>query len=518
MAASTTKTTRLDFSAIFDVRTSSLALILGSLSVAFGLAFFPTLTWIAQEWETSGGSYSHGYLVVAISIVLMVRAIPRSADCRIRPAWWAFPIIFGMSAVWLFAYVATVVGVQVILLPAIFMLTIIAAIGVPASRPLLFPVMYTYFALPALDHLQFIFQAITVFVNGILLHAVGITALVDGNFVYLPSGTFEIAGGCSGLNFILAGLSLAVLYGHLFYKEINQNVRLILLTLLVLMVGNWIRVFTIIIVGYRTEMQSSIVEDHSTLGWILFAVLMIPVFIIAARIESAQSKPEILSKPIMRESDASASVSWFAAVVAVLCMSAGPVWAFMLNNSDSKSADVQLDLPVGSASWRGPSASVWDWAPTFSGADAERVAQYVSGEKFILVYTNVFLDQKQDKELVYFSNRIAGNWHDAEVEGDMESIVSSHAGEEFGQKFARNYLGTWLIWYRYQVGDGFEVSATKTKIRQAMQAMRGIPTAGVIAFAVPCRLSCSDAAQTLRGFVDDIGKLVRVETVRDMKL
>ena len=488
---------------------------LGILLVAFGVAFLPSIQWMAAEWSGSSGALSHGYLVVAISIFLIAKALPDVAALVSRPAWWALPVLLALSIVWLFAYVATVVAVQTIVLPAILLTSIAAAFGLPVARHLAFPILFVYFAIPAWDHLQFIFQAITVFVVGLLIRIVDMPALVVGNLVHLPAGSFHIAGGCSGLNFIVAGLSLAVLYGHLYYDTVRQNLNLIVLTLAVAMLGNWIRVFGVIVIGYQSDMQSSLVNDHLTLGWILFAVLMIPVFVVARKLED----PAGQNNPGKQHAcdTARPKVSWLAVVAGIATMIAGPVWAAAIASPITKTDNLVLELPTGGSQWSGPGNSHWDWQPVFAGAAAERVAEYVGAETSVLVYTNLYLTQQQGRELIFIHNRIAGDWRTADS-GSAEIALPQIDGKMmFRQLVARNYMGDWLIWYRYEIGGVFETSDTRVKLRQALETLQGRPHAGIVAFATPCHTSCEQASHTLSAFVAQIGHSVHVKIAGDMQ-
>jgi len=484
---------------------------LALIVVAFLVAFFPSIAWMAGEWSGSSGVLSHGYLVAVISAVLFVRAIPEVAASAIRPAWWLLPVLLVLSAVWLLAYVATVVAVQTLVLPAILLVAVAAAVGLKAAKPLAFPILYVYFAMPAWEHLQFIFQGITVSVVDLLLRVFDVPAFVVGNFVNLSVGTFEIAGGCSGLSFIVAGLSLAILYGYLFYRRWTQGVTLVAATVAVAMIGNWIRVFTIILIGYNSEMSSPMVDDHYTFGWIIFAVLMIPVYLLARRLEDVSSATRRGSTGVAHTNHAP---QWTAVAVALALMIVGPVWASVASESVPEDAVLTLQLPAGSAEFPGPRDSYWGWSPTFAGPVLERVAEYGSDRQFVMTYVNLYLRQEQDRELIYYSNRIAGNWRDAESVDVAESVTASD-GAVYRQHVARNYSGDWLIWYRYQLGQAFESSNVRAKLRQAAETLLGRPRSGVIAFAAPCRESCDQAAAVLAAFVHDVGNKVRIDYSRE---
>lgn len=477
-----------------------------AILAAFLVGFWPTFAWLASEWSGGAGVMSHGFLVAAISIFLIWRAIDAFSVAERAPAWMVLPALLGLSFIWLLGKVATVVAVQTLVLPLILLAALATAFGPKATRPFVFAIMYFYFAVPAWEYLQFVFQAITVWVVDAALALTGILAHVDGNFVHVPSGTFEIADGCSGLNFILAGLSLAVLYGHLYYRSPGRFLLLTSVMLLAAMIGNWVRVFSIVLIGYNTEMQSSLVSDHLTFGWILFAVLMIPVFFVARRLEDSDGDDDAsASRSASPTTDKNQLTAALGLAAAILAMIVGPVWAGAVSTSSADARSVDLQLPTADGQWIGPTSARWDWTPEFAGPDAERLAEYRSVDGFVLSYSNVYLSQQQDRELIYYSNSVSGNWRRV---ADLDSRTANAAG--FEQVAAENYAGSWLIWYRYQIADGFETGGTKAKIRQALSALTGRPVAGAIAFATLCEPDCDTATMLLSDFVADVGNGVRV--------
>src|SRR5690606_37908570 len=45
---------------------------------------------------------------------------------------------------------------------------------------------------------------------------------------------------------------------------------------LLALLTNWLRIFLLVVIGYQTEMKSSLMEDHEFFGWVLFALVMLP--------------------------------------------------------------------------------------------------------------------------------------------------------------------------------------------------------------------------------------------------
>jgi len=461
---------------------------------------------MAGEWSGSGGVLSHGYLVAAISAWLLARSLHNFVATTVSPAWWCLAVVLGLSLTWLLAVVANVAALQSVVLPVLLLAATVTAFGVQSSRTIAFPILYFSFALPAWEHLQFIFQAITVRIVHLLILIADIPVYVEGNYVFLSVGTFEIAGGCSGLSFILAGLSLAVLYGHLYYSTWKQKIILIAATVLVAMIGNWIRVFAIICIGYVSEMQSPIIGDHLTYGWILFSILMIPLAFFARWLEigsfADQAVPPNATK--FAASTEPTRFSLVALLATMLTLAVGPVWALAVVPSDSDRMSVSLLLPDAPQGWVGPSRTVWEWRPEFVGASAERLAEYRSETATVLAYENIYLTQEQGKELIFLFNDIKGNWSlDRDVQ--MSTLVNAGSAGKFRQLNTRDLNGSWLIWYRYSINGRAVTNDLQGKFMQAIAVLRGSPEAGIIAFASMCKPSCEETQVIMAEFVGALG-------------
>lgn len=486
---------------------------LGVIVVAFAIAFLPSIQWILSEWSASSGTLSHGYLVAAISVYLFVTAIPQAATVRQDPMWAALPVLLTLSTIWLLGQAATIIAIQTVVLPAMLLSAIALSFGLAVTRKFAFAIVFIYFAMPAIEHLQPIFQTITVLAVRILIRLTDIPALVEGNIVFVPRGEFQIAGGCSGLNFVVAGLSLAVFFGHLFFTTNRQNLKLISAVLALTMFGNWVRVFSIIVIGYRSNMQSPMVDDHLTLGWIIFAVLMVPAYVIARKIESSNISDN-RNQNSRTHSVGKLSPNWGAVIVTIAAMIIGPVWANSNSRSHSSSDSLAIEFPAGTLDWTGPGESNWGWQPRFTNPTVESVVEYRSGSDVVLVYANVYLSQDQGRELIYFSNNLGGDWRVSPSDDELPKTVRLDDGAEYGQIRMKNYVGDWLIWYRYQNGDKFDASAKHAKLSQALQTLKGNPEAGIVAFAILCREQCDPASTRLATFIDQVGHKINLNIVR----
>lgn len=458
-----------------------------SILLVTGLAFAPTIAWIAGQWS-AGGVVGHGYLVAAISLWLLWRERQLLLYSDVAPGWWALPLVGALSLAWLIGYVANIIALQTVVIPLVALLAIVVALGARIGALVAFPLLYLYCALPALRLLRPLFQTITTEAVGVLLTLADIPAYLDGNFVILAAGSFEIAEGCSGVSYLLAGVSVALLYGHLYYDTVGRSTLLLLAAMLAAMIGNWIRVAIIIAIGHFAGMDHPLVADHLSLGWVIFAIMLIPVMVIARRLEPLVVPPRVL--PAVR-----GRFQPVAVVAALAALVAGPVWAAVVRPADSVTR-MSVELP-SLPGWQGPRPYTGAWSPKFAGPTAATLGEYRSGQDAVSMYANFYAAQRQGQELIFFSNDIAGDW-ERDRPRRAEPVIETPAGP-FRELVARSLYGETVIWYRYAVGSSVATAERDAKWQQALAVLRGMPGAGTVAIASRCEPDCDSARTRLGG-------------------
>ena len=256
--------------------------------VAGSLSALPLLVMLAFVWPElhkfwiSSDAYSHGYLVLAIACWLVFRELRDGPPIRLQPSWLGCGALAVSVAALLAGHAADVLSIQQLALPAVPLATVWALAGWNSAQRFWVPSAYCIFAIPIWDLINEPLRALTTVVVSQLTYLAAIPAFIQGNTIQIPSGTFEVEGGCSGLRYFIVAGALAGLYGQLIYRRWGPRVALLGVAAAIALVANWIRVFVIITAGYLTEMQHYLVTvDHYYFGWALFLVAMVPLFLFA---------------------------------------------------------------------------------------------------------------------------------------------------------------------------------------------------------------------------------------------
>jgi exosortase len=244
--------------------------------------YFPTFVGLSSEWTQWDESLSHAYPLLLWFLILLYRVGPiESSQQKLWVNCLLAAGLIGASISWfLFNAIQIKILEQLILLPILF-LSLALVFGVNALWRLRFLLLMPIFALPVWDYLNNGLVQLASNVVGEMVRTIRIPALIDGSSIFIPAGHIMIADGCSGLRYLIISLALGYTISYLNgYKEKGLIISLLIAGLLGL-VANWVRIFVLILVGYYTEMESSLMEDHETFGWIVFALICFPAIYFA---------------------------------------------------------------------------------------------------------------------------------------------------------------------------------------------------------------------------------------------
>ena len=475
----------------------------------------PTVLNIFNRWLIFDESYSHGFLLLAVSVFLVFRTAR-----RIRPVpgfypFWLLPFILALVAYGL-GGLLRVQALQQLMVVPLFLGALAILLGWKQIKPFILPIGMVFFAMPMWDFLSWTLQLITVEINQLLLGLFDIEFEVEGVFVYLIGvGVFEVAHGCSGLRYLLVGQSLSLMYGELNLRTVRARVILFLSGVFLALLANWIRVFVIIYMGYETNMQSSLIEDHESFGWWVFAATLIPLFLVGRRLESMKAERDSDQKVEATEPLASFSrTSAMRLKVGVVITALLPVlvWAALPSSDrDIKPEPLALDLklvgerygPLFSTNlegWR-PRVQNPDWLYTQTLFDRRRAGdQSGPGESlFAAVYSYDY--QREGAEVIQYSNRV----YDRERWYPETFFTLSGPGKVplKGLTLRQRFTDTRIhIAYTYYVEGFWETDNLRAKLAQVWGFMNSRSDASLIVFAVYCE-DC-DGKKRLSSLIDSV--------------
>jgi exosortase A len=486
-----------------------------AITLVFGVLFAPE--WIAffDLWYNSI-IYSHGFLVLGISLYLLWLQWPELKTWVLTPSLLGFAALAFCSFLLLYAKAADIKTITLLALPVVIVSWGWALWGIRFVRTCGVPILVLVYAAPIWDDFSPLFQEITVFANHILLSVVHIPAEIRELYITIPSGTFFVAGGCSGVRYLMVALCLGTVYGNLFYSSARRTILLTVIAGALSMVANWIRVFGVIVAGHVTEMQSSLVKDHEVFGWVVFFIVtLIPLLFIARKLENtppaSSTKTEPDSKPTLATARSGSSMATTSVLASLLILLSIPVIFYSQTQLFVKSdSSIVPGLPEAPANWSGPLRFADFWKPDFHNEDINLSGVYVSQSLQRVQFQIVgYVTQEQGKELVYYSNRLYNSkqWSlvsNQTIQTDKNQLGVGEVKESILEN--RNSGARIVIWSWYYLNGYQSPSILKVKLIGGVHALLGDESGALLAVAAHCDAAegCASQRDNMQDFLKAI--------------
>lgn len=455
--------------------------IAGLIWVHWDTAFAMYDLWITIH------SYNHAFLILPVCGYLAWERFGSVRHLKPRSSWLGLLLVLAFGLLWLVADVVDVMAVRQAALVGMIDALVLATLGWRICMAMLFPLLYVWLAVPfdlgLLPPLQTMATAAAVWGIGLL----DVPVFVEGFYIEIPSGRYWVAPGCAGLNFLLSGFALSLLYGEQMYDDWRKRVACVVIMIVIAIVANWMRIFALIGAGHFLGEVYDI-NDHYLEGWLFFAVIVFVMMWVGMRFrdpvrQAPKSEAVSASGAPLRPGVLAAYLA--VALGSVAAGLAFPVYAAYRQASPPPAVAVHVAFPEKIGSWQrggGPG----DWQPQFAGADAQATARYTNGNKSIDLFVAYYERQGDGREMVAYNNRIFDNkiWHRQRRGGARAQIGGNAANviESVLQSGSRRRL----VWHIYWVDGQLVRSAVKTKLLQAKATLLfGDPRAGFIAAASP---------------------------------
>ena len=492
---------------------------LTGLSISVLLLLFicrETLLHLISLWnDLEHNEYGHGYLILAISGFLILRDRKALSALTPCPSYPALLAILVASLLWMSVTLVSVLDLQPFSLLLLILAVVWAILGNQVTSKLLFPILFISFALPIWFPLSPIMQGLSADAVFLLIRSLGVPAFLDNHDIVLPSGALTIAAGCNGMRYLIPGMALGVLYGHLNYTSFRAKLIVFLVSASASILANILRIFIVVYLAYKTDMQHPFIKDHLALGWYLFGAMEITLLGIDAllnrRYQLSEYNIASLHNNLVGKCKKGNLQCMSIFVASLLLLSSGPAATYWINqHSFIGNMQTELRFPSGIGGWNGPYDSDNDWMPEYHGAIA-RKQSYQKDNQRIDLYVGYYMKQSQGKELIYYLNQIANQdiWHSYNPEGNSKQ-TSKHTILE--QVLQKNGGEQRLVWYWYRVAGRPMVNPYQAKALQVLGLLIGKPQAQIIAISVESNGDINNARNILDEFISvmdiPIAKLV----------
>jgi len=261
-----------------------MALLTGSLLYffwfyrVFNLGSWSTMQWASRAWNSENDlEYGWAILPVALGIAWYHRhqllAAPKSNS------WMGLLVAFLGAATFLLGVRALQPRISLVAMPILIYGSVLYLWGKATARLILFPCAFLLFMVPMgfLVSRTVGLQTLAATVAARLSSLCGIGVVADGTILRAVNGAFEfeVAGGCSGIRSLTAMTVLAALFVHFTQRGLWKKAVIFVGSLLFALVGNLVRIFTVVLVArfISPKFATSVYHDYS--GFIFFPVAVL---------------------------------------------------------------------------------------------------------------------------------------------------------------------------------------------------------------------------------------------------
>jgi len=448
----------------------------------------PTFMSMVDIWDRSE-TYAHGFVILPIALWLLWRdrlrlaAVPVAGDAR------AFLVIVPLALGWLAARLGGVLVVEQYAFVALWIAAVWLVLGLKMLRAAMFPLGYLLLMVPNGEALiQPMINFTADFTVG-AVRLIGIPVYREGTFFTMPSGEWSVVEGCSGLRYLIASITLGVLYAYLTYRSPWKRIAFSLAAVIVPVFANGMRASLIVFIAHYSDMKLALGVDHFIYGWVWFGLVMLAMFWVGL---FWREDLDETSAPPATTSIRAAPIH---TVGLALLLAAFPLYEGHL--ASRPVPNPAMTLPTPTAGWQLSPSAFSSWLPQWHGMDIQRIQHYRNGEQEVMLFLAWYGTQRDDAELINSRNIMVREKHPEWRQVGRDILTRSVAGQAlplYEARLASNdehqRIQVWQ-WHRIRGKDG--ISPYRAKIDLAVDKILGRQDSGAAIIIATPYLDKNDA-------------------------
>jgi exosortase len=255
-------------------RAAATALVLAG---AVAWLYADVLRALVSQWATDD-DYSHGFFVVPLAVWFAWERRHAIGAAPLRPSVLGLLLLAGS----LLLFVAGQFGSE-LFLTRVSLIGVLAGLvlflaGVQHLRLLLFPLAFLLLMIPLpailFNQIAFPLQLVASQLGETTIAATGVPVLREGNLLYLPGRTLEVAEACAGIRSLMSLLMLAVVLGYFTEQGPGARLAIALAAVPIAVLANATRVAGTGLASYWISPAAAEGFFHSFSGWVVFVVAL----------------------------------------------------------------------------------------------------------------------------------------------------------------------------------------------------------------------------------------------------
>ncbi|HVO91162.1 MAG TPA: exosortase A [Casimicrobiaceae bacterium] len=445
--------------------------------------YWSTVVSMVSIWYRSE-TFTHGFLIFPVAAWLVWRDRHELAKLAPSQALSVLQVaaLVATALLWFAGDLADVIAARQFAWVALLVVGIWVIVGDRVARRLMFPLGFLFFAVPFGEFMMPKLIEWTADFTVAALRASGVPVLREGMTFQIPTGSWSVVEACSGLRYLIASLTVGVLYAYLAYRSMARRLAFVALSILTPLVANWIRAYLIVMIGHLSGNRLAVGVDHIIYGWIFFGLVMLIMFWVGslwrepaggADANAARTTPVNLAAPV--RADARAMIA------ALFVLAALPPLAIRLLQGYGAPAAVVTAAPA-LGDWQPVARPLTTWTPQFTPPRAVIGSTYERGAQRAGLYVAIYYDQDADSKLVSSSNQLIRTTdHSGYVVSERAATVALDDHRLAVRESVLRMQGERFLARQWFFIDGeFTDSPVRAKLLQAAARLRGRGDSGAI--------------------------------------
>lgn len=268
------------------------------IGAGFLLLTWPVWRWLWGEWM-GNDYYSHGILILPVSLYLAIQRFRHDESLPWPPRGGSnYGLLALAPALALYLYFF---NNKAYYLAALAMIALIAGLvwvfgGETSIRRLIFPIAYLAFMvpLPFIERSTLPLALFTGVCSTGLVQFLGLNLTVVGNSVTLPNANLVIGAQCSGINSLIALTALTTLLAYVLDGPWWGRILLVALSIPLAMLGNILRVASLIVVAARMGAEAAFIFYHDYSGPVFFILILLLLWPLTRLLQLRKIRPEVI--------------------------------------------------------------------------------------------------------------------------------------------------------------------------------------------------------------------------------
>ncbi len=250
--------------------------------LALGTGFSGALDGLIHRWNTQD-EYSHGYLIVVVSLYLLWQKRFDIRELQFQPSWAGAASVAGFAVIALIGELAALYILIHYAFVGILLGLALALMGWQGLRVVLVPVLLLLFAIPLPYFIDTILSGeLQLLSSGIgvsVIRFFDIPVYLEGNIIDLGVHKLQVVEACSGLRYLYPLMSFGFICAYIWRAPFWKKSVLFLSTIPITILMNSFRIGVTGVITDTIGIAAAEGFMHDFEGWFIFMACVLVLFI-----------------------------------------------------------------------------------------------------------------------------------------------------------------------------------------------------------------------------------------------